>query len=131
MSDAPSKKTGRILIVDDSQDLLSAARIFLKRHFAQVNTTDQPESLPNILLNEQYDVILLDMNFTRESDSGQEGFYWLDRILEIDPAAVIILITAYGDVQMAVKAIKEGATDFVTKPWDNERLLATLLQPCG
>ncbi len=66
------------------------------------------------------------MNFTKDVSSGQEGFYWLDRILELDPSAVVVLITAYGDVNLAVKAIKEGATDFVLKPWENERLLATL-----
>ncbi len=119
-------KTGRILIVDDNEDLLKAARMFLKRHFKQVDTEKNPESIPNLLKNENYDVILLDMNFTKDVSSGHEGFLWLEKILEIDPSAVVILITAYGDVQMAVKAIKEGATDFILKPWENERLLATV-----
>ena len=126
MASTETQKSGKILIVDDNRDLLSAARIFLKRHFLHIDTTQDPTAIPNLLRNQSFDVILLDMNFTRESDSGQEGFVWLDRILEIDPAAVVILITAYGDIEMAVRAIKEGATDFVTKPWDNERLLATL-----
>ncbi|MEQ8712254.1 MAG: sigma-54 dependent transcriptional regulator [Cyclobacteriaceae bacterium] len=119
-------KAGKILIVDDNVDILSAARIFLKRHFLQVDTEKSPESLPNLLMNEHYDVILLDMNFTKDVSSGQEGFFWLDKILEIDPSAVVVLITAYGDVELAVRAIKEGASDFVMKPWENEKLLATV-----
>lgn len=119
-------KTGRILIVDDNEDLLKAAKIFLKRHFAQVDLEKNPEAIPNLLNNEDYDVILLDMNFTKDVSSGKEGYYWLEKILEIDPSSVVVLITAYGDVQMAVKAIKAGATDFVLKPWENEKLLATL-----
>ncbi len=121
-----SSKTGKILIVDDNEDLLRAARMFLKRHFKQVDIEKNPESIPSILGNEQYDVILLDMNFTKDVSSGHEGFLWLENILDIDPSAVVVLITAYGDVQMAVKAIKEGATDFVLKPWENEKLLATI-----
>lgn len=120
-------KSGKILVVDDNEDLLHAAKMFLKRHFAQVDIEKNPESIPAILNNEQYDVILLDMNFTKDVSSGHEGFLWLERILEIDPSAVVVLITAYGDVQMAVKAIKEGATDFVLKPWENEKLLATMM----
>jgi len=120
-------KSGRILVVDDNEDLLHAAKMFLKRHFAQVDIEKNPESIPTILNNEQYDVILLDMNFTKDVSSGHEGFLWLERILEIDPSAVVVLITAYGDVQMAVRAIKEGATDFVLKPWENEKLLATVM----
>ena len=118
--------TGRILIVDDNEDLLRAARMFLKRHFKQVDIEKNPESIPALLNNEQYDVILLDMNFTKDVSSGHEGFLWLEKILDIDASAVVVLITAYGDVQMAVKAIKEGATDFVLKPWENEKLLATI-----
>ena len=120
------QKTGKILIIDDNEDLLKAARIFLKRHFAQVDTETKPDLLPMLVLNEQYDVILLDMNFTKDVSSGQEGFYWLDRILELDPSVVVVLITAYVDINLAVRAIKKGATDFVVKPWENERLLATL-----
>jgi len=120
------QKSGKILIVDDNEDLLKAAKIFLKRHFGQVDTETNPSLLPILIVNEQYDVILLDMNFTKDVSSGQEGFYWLDRILDLDSSAVVVLITAYGDVSTAVKAIKEGATDFVLKPWENEKLLATL-----
>ncbi len=119
-------KTGKILIVDDNEDLLKAAKIFLKRHLELVDTEVNPEVLPTLLTNENYDVILLDMNFTRDVSSGKEGYYWLEKILEKDPSAVVVLITAYGDVQTAVKAIKAGATDFVLKPWENEKLLATI-----
>ncbi len=120
------QNTGKILIVDDNEDLLKAAKIFLKRHFSQVDTETNPGLLPILMVNEQYDVILLDMNFTKDVISGHEGYYWLDRILELDSSAVVVLITAYGDVDTAVRAIKEGATDFVLKPWENEKLLATL-----
>jgi DNA-binding NtrC family response regulator len=120
-------KHGKILIVDDNEDLLKAAKIFLKRHFAQVDVEKNPESIPTLMANEDYDVVLLDMNFTKDVSSGSEGYYWLQKILDIDPSSVVVLITAYGDVQMAVKAIKAGATDFVLKPWENEKLLATLL----
>lgn len=119
-------KFGKILIVDDDEDVLSAAKLFLKQHVAMVHTEKNPENLPGLLKNETYDVILLDMNFTRDVTSGQEGFYWLEQIFKVDPAAIVILITAYGDVDMAVKAIKEGAIDFILKPWRNEKLLATL-----
>ncbi|MGD9323228.1 MAG: sigma-54 dependent transcriptional regulator [Desulfobacterales bacterium] len=121
-----AKKIGNILVVDDNEDLLLAARLFLKQHFSLVHTEQDPENLPTLLNNENYDVILLDMNFTMDATSGVEGFMWLDKILQIDPSAVVILITAFGDVEMAVKAVKSGATDFVLKPWQNEKLLATI-----
>ena len=123
MSDS---KQGKILIVDDNEDLLKAAKMFLKRNFAQVDVEKNPEAIPGLMGHEDYDVILLDMNFTKDVSSGSEGYYWLEKILGIDPSAVVVLITAYGDVQMAVKAIKAGATDFVLKPWENDKLLATL-----
>ena len=119
-------KTGKILIVDDNEDLLKAAKMHLKRHFAQVDIEKNPEAIPNLMGNENYDVILLDMNYTKDVSSGSEGYYWLEKILEIDPSSVVVLITAYGDVQMAVRAIKAGATEFVLKPWENEKLLATI-----
>jgi len=116
----------KILIIDDDEDVLQAARLFLKQHVSVVHTEKNPQLIPALLQHENYDVILLDMNFTQDVTSGNEGFHWLDRILEIDPSAVVVLITAYGDVEMAVRAIKEGATDFVLKPWQNEKLLATI-----
>ena len=120
-------KFGHILVVDDDDDVLLAARMFLKRHVALVHTEVDPEKTPTLMKNEDYNVILLDMHFTRDASSGQEGVFWLNRILEIDPSAVVVLITAYGDVEMAVRAIKEGTMDFVLKPWQNEKnLLATV-----
>lgn len=119
-------KHGKILIIDDDEDILLAARLFLKQHFNLVHTEKKPDNIPTLLQNENYDVILLDMNFARDMTSGKEGFFWLNKILEIDPSAVVILITAYGDVEMAVKAIKAGATEFILKPWQNEKLLATI-----
>lgn len=121
-----TSKIGRILIVDDNEDVLLAAKLLLKNHFPTVHTESDPNVLPNLLSNESYDVILLDMNFTQDMTSGQEGFHWLNEILKIDPNAVVILITSFGDVDTAVKAIKEGATDFVLKPWQNEKFIATL-----
>ena len=120
------QKRGKILIVDDNEDLLKAAKMYLKRYFSQVDIEKNPEAIPALMSNDDYDVILLDMNFTKDVSSGSEGYYWLEKILQLDPSAVVVLITAYGDVQMAVKAIKAGATDFVLKPWENEKLLATL-----
>ncbi|MFQ5750759.1 MAG: sigma-54-dependent transcriptional regulator [bacterium] len=121
-----STKSGKILVIDDDEDILLAARLLLKNHFRLVHTEKDPVAIPTQLKNENYDVVLLDMNFAKGESSGSEGFYWLNEILEIDPSAVVVLITAYGDVQMAVRAIKEGAMDFVLKPWQNEKLLATI-----
>lgn len=121
-----SKIFNKILVVDDDEDVLHALRLLLKKHTRLVHTEKDPEQIPNLLKNEDYDLILLDMNFTQDMTSGREGFLWLDKILEFDPSAVVILITAYGDVETAVRAIKEGATDFVLKPWQNEKLIATL-----
>jgi DNA-binding NtrC family response regulator len=123
MSDINS---GKILIVDDDEDVLRAAKLLLKQHVSLVHTEKEPKRIPSLLDQEDYDAVLLDMNFTREVSSGREGFHWLDRILEIDPMSVVILVTAYGDVEMAVQAIKAGAFDFVQKPWQNEKLLATV-----
>ncbi len=120
------KKAGKILIIDDDEGILDAARLFLKQHVKLVHTEKDPDKIPNLLKNETYDVIFLDMNFARGATAGEEGFLWLNRILELDPAAVVILITAFGDIELAVRAIKEGATDFILKPWQNEKLLATL-----
>lgn len=117
---------GNLLIVDDDADVLHALQLLLKKHARVVHTERNPARLPSLLHNGSYDLILLDMNFSEDVTSGREGFHWLDQILEIDPAATVVMITAYGDVQTAVRAIKHGATDFVLKPWQNERLLATL-----
>ncbi len=119
-------KSGKVLIVDDDEDVLFSARLLLKQHYPIVRIEKNPEQISAILKEEQYDVILLDMNFSGNATSGSEGFNWLKKILELDPSAVVILITAFGTIEMAVKAIKDGATDFVLKPWQNEKLLATV-----
>lgn len=121
-----SKIVAKILIVDDDQDVLLAAKLFLKQHFTIVHTEMEPDKLPNLLAVENYDVILLDMNFSKDATSGKEGFHWLNVILELDPAAVVIFITGYGDIELAVQGIKEGATNFLLKPWENKKLLATI-----
>jgi two-component system, NtrC family, response regulator HydG len=116
----------KILVIDDDADVLHAAKFLLKRHFSRVETVTDPNRIPEFLAADFFDVILLDMNFTRDVVSGQEGFDWLERILQIDSDAVVIMITAYGDAETAVQAIKSGATDFAIKPWQNEKLLATV-----
>lgn len=120
------KELGKILIVDDDEDVLLAAKMLLKKHAHQVLIEKNPKKIPFLLNNDSFDVILLDMNFSKDITSGKEGFYWLNQIIEKDPSSVVILITAFGDVEMAVKALKEGATDFVLKPWQNEKLVATI-----
>jgi two-component system response regulator HydG len=122
-----AKLNGRILVVDDEQDILLAARMFLKQHFTIVQTENQPQKLQQLLSNETFDVVMLDMNFSIGNTTGKEGFHWLNKVLSLDPSVPVIMMTAYGDIELAVKAIKEGAFDFVLKPWENEKLLATVL----
>ena len=121
----------KILLVDDDPDVLLAARLLLKRHAATVDIEKNPEKLPFLLNSNRYDVIILDMNFQRDVSSGREGFTWLERILDIDPNARVVLFTAYGDVEMAVRAIKAGAADFVLKPWQNDKFLDTIRGAIG
>jgi two-component system response regulator HydG len=121
-----SEKTGNILAVDDNEDILFALKLLLKPHIEKLTTLNSPDKIPELLAKESFDMILLDMNFNKDAISGQEGFDWLGRILEIDQQAIVVFITAYGDAERAVKAIKSGATDFVLKPWQNEKLLATI-----
>lgn len=121
----------KILIVDDDVDVLSAAKLLLKRNFEKVEIEKNPEKIPFLLNNYTFDLILLDMNFMRDVNTGKEGFEWLDKILDLNPKQKVILFTAYGDVEMAVRAIKSGATDFVLKPWENDKLLATILTALG
>jgi len=120
-------RQGRVLVVDDNEDVLVAVRIFLKRHVEEVVTESDPVLIPDLIEGSGFDAVLLDMNFKRDITSGEEGFHWLGRIREIAPATVVIFMTAYADIDMAVRAIKEGATDFIVKPWKDEKLLATVL----
>lgn len=117
----------KILIVDDDRDILETARMFLKQEFSHVQIEENPQRIPALIRAAEYDVMLLDMNFKIGVNDGEEGFFWLGEILKADPQAVVILITAYGEVDLAVKAMKHGATDFVLKPWKNQKLLGTIM----
>ncbi|HLY06330.1 MAG TPA: sigma-54 dependent transcriptional regulator [Rhizomicrobium sp.] len=116
----------RILVVDDQEDILLAARLLLKRHFRSVETLRDPARLPDLVSRNAFDVLLLDMNFAVGAEHGREGLSALAKVLAIDPQAVVVLVTAHSDINLAVTAMKSGAADFVIKPWENERLLATL-----
>lgn len=118
--------TTRILIVDDDDDILTAARLLLRRQFSEIVTTRRPEDIPNLLATHPFDAVLLDMNFGPGESSGAQGLEWLERILKIDPNLVVVMITAHGSVDTVVEAMKRGATDFVAKPWQNEKVVATL-----
>jgi DNA-binding NtrC family response regulator len=119
-------KKGKILIVDDNEDVLFALNTLLSSYVEKVKVTANPESIEHYMYEFQPDVILLDMNFSKDMVSGEEGFLWLKRILKYDPESVVVLMTAYADTDKTVKAIKAGATDFIPKPWEKEKLLATL-----
>lgn len=119
-------KKNKILVVDDDKQVLKTLEFLLETEYEQVTTINSPNLIPSELRSEKFDVILLDMNFSKGQNTGNEGFYWLNRILKSDPDAIVILITAYGDVEIAVRAIQEGATDFILKPFDNDKLLATI-----
>jgi len=124
MSTAPDRPA--VLIVDDNEDVLTAIRLLLQDVVPTVHTATSPASLPTLLRERTYDVVLLDMNFSRDASSGREGLQWLENIRKLDPAAVVVMITGYGDVDLAVRAMKRGAADFITKPWGNERLIAAV-----
>lgn len=115
-----------ILVIDDDDDILLSARLFLKQHFNQVLTCKSPREINVLLSKNEVDIILLDMNYQKGASDGREGLYWLEHILSIDKDYVVILMTAFGNVELAVQAIKKGATDFILKPWENEKLFATL-----
>jgi DNA-binding NtrC family response regulator len=119
-------RTGNILIVDDEDDILTAGRILLRRQFAEVTTCRNPERIPDLMARHDFDVVLLDMNFGPGESSGEQGLNWLQKILDIDPQVVVIMVTAHGSVNTAVDAMKCGATDFISKPWQNEKVVATV-----
>jgi DNA-binding NtrC family response regulator len=119
-------KRGSILVVDDNKNVLTALRILLEGHFGQVTLISSPNLLPARLREFTPDVILLDMNFSAGINSGNEGLFWLSEIRKLNPAIPVVLFTAYADIELAVRALKDGASDFVVKPWDNTRLLMTL-----
>lgn len=119
-------KDASILIVDDDPDVLTAVRLLLKTEVKQVVTEKSPENLKHLLSQHSFDLILLDMNFNSSINTGNEGFYWLKKIRDYKSEALVIMITAYGDIDLAVRSLKEGAADFVVKPWHNERLVDAL-----
>jgi two-component system response regulator HydG len=119
--------SGRILIIEDNIDIQLSAKLLLKKTFATVSTFEDPANAYEHLRFSPFDVVLLDMNFSRGETSGTEGFYWLKKIKQLRPQMVVIMVTAFGDVDIAIKAIKAGASDFVLKPWQNEKLIATVL----
>ena len=120
------KKEATILIVDDDEDILFSARVWLKKFFEEVITINSPKKIIPTLNENNVDVILLDMNFRRGFEDGKEGLYWLKEIQEINKNIPVILMTAYGEVELAVEALKKGATDFILKPWNNEKLYASV-----
>jgi DNA-binding NtrC family response regulator len=121
-----NKIEGALLIVDDDRDVLLSAELFLKNHFQRVYTADKPTNIIPLIHEHDIDVVLLDMNFRIGENSGQEGINWLTRIKTEYPAVEVITMTAYGDIDLAVKTMKYGAAEFITKPWDNNKLLSTV-----
>ena len=119
-------KAGSILIVDDNKSILTALKLLLGNYFNRVVTLPAPTALVSTLRSEKFDVVLLDMNFSAGINNGNEGLYWLSEVKKESPASQVVLFTAYADIDLAVKAIKKGAVDFVVKPWDNSKLIATL-----
>ena len=122
----PGGKNGQVLIIDDDPGVLIAARLALLPHVATVETLDRPDGLEDLLFDGHLDAVLLDMNFTPGAHSGQDGLMWLDRLHRLAPDLSVVLMTAYGGVGVAVEALKRGAVDFVLKPWQNEKLIATM-----
>src|SRR5450631_2605887 len=119
-------KNASILAIDDDPDVLTAVRLLLKTEVTEVVTEKNPENMRSLLSKRHFDIILLDMNFNSSINTGNEGFFWLRKLREFGSDAAVIMITAYGDIDLAVRSLKEGAADFVVKPWHNERLINTI-----
>jgi two-component system response regulator HydG len=119
-------KNASILVIDDDTDVLTAVRLLLKTETAEVVTEKNPENIRSILAKQSFDLILLDMNFNSSINTGNEGLFWLKKIKEFGSEAAVIMITAYGDIDLAVRSLKEGAADFIVKPWHNEKLISTM-----
>src|ERR1700730_12345400 len=119
-------KNASILVIDDDQDVLTAVRLLLKTEVKNVVTEKNPQNLRWLLSKDAFDVILLDMNFTSSINTGNEGLFWLNEIKKLKSDSSVIMITAYGDIDLAVRSLKEGAADFVIKPWHNEKLISTI-----
>ena len=119
-------KQNNILIVDDNQEVLTALEMYLSKHFDNIIIEKNPNLIPEILRKNKIEVVIFDMNFSAGINSGNEGIYWLNEIQTIDKEIIVIMLTAYGDVDLAVKAVKNGAADFIAKPWNNKRVLTTI-----
>src|SRR6201992_121909 len=119
-------KNANILAIDDDPDVLTAVRLLLKTEAADVVTEKNPENMRAILQKRSFDLILVDMNFNSSINTGNEGLFWLRKVKEFGSQAAVIMITAYGDIDLAVRSLKEGAADFVVKPWHNEKLITTI-----
>lgn len=120
------KKEAHILIVDDDEDILFSARVWLKKFFSEVSCLSKPAQILKFMTENQVDAVVLDMNFRKGFESGQDGLYWMNEIKTLEPHLPIILMTAYGEVELAVEALKNGASDFILKPWNNEKLYASV-----
>src|SRR5436190_4068353 len=121
-----SLKNTSVLVIDDDPDVLIAVRLLLKTEVKKVVTEKNPENLPALLRENSFDLVLLDMNFKSSINTGNEGIYWLKRIKELNNDVSVIMITAYGDIDLAVRSLKEGAADFILKPWHNEKLISNI-----
>lgn len=119
-------KQGTLLVVDDNRNILTSLQYLLEEYFQQVITLNSPVTIPSLLQREAIDVVLLDMNFSSGINSGNEGLYWLREIKRLRPQIQVVLFTAYADINLAVTGLKDGATDFIVKPWDNAKLVQTL-----
>jgi DNA-binding NtrC family response regulator len=121
-------KNASILVIDDDTDVLTAVKLLLKTEAKEVVTEKNPENIKHLLAATKFDIVLLDMNFNSSINTGNEGIYWLKKIKEIDEHMCVIMITAYGDIDLAVRSLKEGASDFMIKPWHNEKLVGTITE---
>lgn len=123
-----SKMPARVLLIDDDEDVLHSLKLYFKIHFDEVVTSTSPTQINELFNAGRFDLVLLDMNFRHGHNDGKEGIYWLKHIKELDGTVAVILLTAYGSIDLAVESLKLGATDFVVKPWDNQKLLSTALR---
>jgi DNA-binding NtrC family response regulator len=121
-----NKAKGTILIVDDDEFVILSIKLLLEPHFESVLTSNNPERIPSLINRSEIDVVLLDMNFRQGDTTGNQGMFWLKNILGASPETQVILMTAFADISVAVEAIRLGALDFIVKPWENEKLIATV-----
>ncbi|MEM8891775.1 MAG: response regulator, partial [Bacteroidota bacterium] len=119
-------KNSALLVIDDDEDVLTAMSMLFKSQAKEVVTEKNPNKLTSILKSKKFDLVILDMNFNRMINTGNEGIYWLNTIKGIDKEVEVVLITAYGDMDLAIKSLKEGASDFFVKPWENEKLVESI-----